>query len=429
MQKGKRELADWIEAYKEYVIPMSEAPEDFHEWVAVSMLAAATRRNVWIDMQIFDWVTNLYIVFVGPPGVVTKSTTINIGTQFLRGVQNIKLGQSSSSWQKLLVELEKSQTTVSYKDPQGKDHKLMTCPLTLTISELGTFIKTQDGGMIDALTHLWDGQKDVFEHGTKSSSDTRVENPWLNIIGGTTPDWLANNFTGTMIGGGFASRVLFIPGYEKSKFVAYPDEMQEGDNIRRLKSLLRSDLVLISALSGPMMISNEVREWGRNYYKEHWGQTNEKKNSGGQFDGYRARKWTILQKLAMIYCVSRGNDKVMRMPDVERALKLLGYAEEQMGSIFDSVTQTKESKNLALLLRHLKFHGTVDARTLLSLVKNTMSTKDFADALKLGVDSRTIIGLKKGDGQTSFTVPPKNVQEKEKPAKKRVIVPGEIPPQ
>lgn len=386
-----RELTDWIESYKEYVIPVSEAPEDFHEWVALSTLAAATRRRVWINMRIFEWVTNLYIVFVGPPGIVTKSTAIGVGTSFLRKIPAIKIGKESSTWQKLIEDLAESTQPVPYKDAAGRDQKLLSSALTLSISELGTFLKTRDDDMTTALTRLWDGQKDVFEHGTKSNGDTRIENPWLNLIGGTTPEWISKNFTEAMIGGGFASRVLFIPGEEKSKLVAYPDEMSPGDNFLTLERLLHKDLSLISSLGGPMTFGKDVREWGRHWYANHWNGINEEYMASGRFDGYRARKWTIIQKLAMLYSISRSDERVVTMPDIQRALKVLGMAESNMSGVLESVSTTRESKHIKELFRHIKFHGWILPEELYRKLVNVMTKDDFKKALEAGCEAKVFV--------------------------------------
>jgi hypothetical protein len=57
---------DWIKAYQEYA-SHSEAPPRMHFWTAVSALAGALRRKVWIEQAYFQWYANMYIIFVAPP--------------------------------------------------------------------------------------------------------------------------------------------------------------------------------------------------------------------------------------------------------------------------------------------------------------------------------------------------------------------------
>ena len=69
-----RNYSDWLKAYMEYA-GYGEAPKYMHFWTGVSVIAGALRRKVWIDEIYFKWYPNFYIIFVAPPGVVSKSTT------------------------------------------------------------------------------------------------------------------------------------------------------------------------------------------------------------------------------------------------------------------------------------------------------------------------------------------------------------------
>ena len=75
---SSRKLKNWVDSYLVYS-SASEAPDKFHFWTAVSTIAGALRRRVWIPQNYFDWTSNFYIILVAPPGIVSKSTTISIG--------------------------------------------------------------------------------------------------------------------------------------------------------------------------------------------------------------------------------------------------------------------------------------------------------------------------------------------------------------
>jgi hypothetical protein len=83
-------------------------------------------------------------------------------------------------------------------------------PLTCSVSELGTFLRPDDSGLISFLTDIWDGKDRPFKHATSVSGHIGIENGWLNIIGATTPAWLQNNFPSNLIGEGIGSRIIFI---------------------------------------------------------------------------------------------------------------------------------------------------------------------------------------------------------------------------
>jgi len=194
----------------------SEAPDKFHFWTAISTLAGALRRRVWIDQAYFQWTPNFYIIFVAPPGIVSKSTTLSIGMRLLRQIPGIHFGPDAVTWQALTESLANSTEEVdltpgrtSGKFSMEVNLQPMSC-ITIASSEFGTFLNPKDREMVDVLVSLWDGQLGVWEKRTKTSGSDIIANPWINIAACTTPAWIAGNFPDYMIGGGFTSRCVFV---------------------------------------------------------------------------------------------------------------------------------------------------------------------------------------------------------------------------
>jgi len=92
-----RHHADWLKAYLEYS-SHSEAPKRMRFWAGVSAVAGALQRRVWIDQAYFKWYPNMYIIFVAPPGVVSKSTTSGVAMGLLRQVPGVKFGPDIVTW-------------------------------------------------------------------------------------------------------------------------------------------------------------------------------------------------------------------------------------------------------------------------------------------------------------------------------------------
>ena len=209
-----RQLKNWIDAYMKYT-QYSEAPEEFHKWTAIGSIAGALRRRVWFYMGYFSWYPNFFMFFVAPPGVVSKSTTVSLGVDLLREVPGIHFGPSSITWQALIKALEDAQEDVM----SGDEFNPMAC-LTIPVSELGTFLDPRNREMIDVLVDLWDGKTGVWEKVTKTGSSERIVNPWIHIMGCTTPSWIAENFGDYFFGGGLASRSVMIYADQKRSLVA-----------------------------------------------------------------------------------------------------------------------------------------------------------------------------------------------------------------
>ena len=214
-----RQFDNWLQAYLDYS-SVSEAPDKFHYWTAISVIAGALRRRVWLDMGYFEWTPNCYIIFVAPPGIVSKSTTMNIGMSILREVPGVKFGPDAVTWQALTQALAGATEAVQMAD--GTFHPMSS--ITIASGELGTFFNPNDREMVDLLVALWDGQRGVFQKTTKTQGNDTIENPWVNLIGCTTPAWIAGNVPEYLIGGGFTSRCIFVYADFKRHLEAYPIE-------------------------------------------------------------------------------------------------------------------------------------------------------------------------------------------------------------
>ena len=185
---SKRNHADWIQSFLEYSA-FGEAPRHMYFWSAVSAVAGALRRKVWIDQAYFRWYCNFYICLVAPPGIVSKSTTAGTALALLRRVPGIKFGPDVVTWPALVSAFAES--------TEGFELNGMMYPMsamTLESSEFGNLLNPQDKEMVDLLVSLWDGKQGNFEKSTKHSWKDTVENPWINLIACTTPAWIAGNF-------------------------------------------------------------------------------------------------------------------------------------------------------------------------------------------------------------------------------------------
>lgn len=369
----------------------SEAPDSFHFWTAVVTLAGALRRRVWIDMRVFTWTPNFYVIFVGPAGVVTKSTAIGQGFGLLEkvaereSVKGIHFGPESMTWQALGQDLEAAVEYVRYIDDAGEERLAPMSCLTISVSELGTFLNMDDSKMVSFLIEMWDGKQRPFRHHTKDSGTIEIKNPWLNIIGCTTPTWLRENFPDSAIGGGLTSRIIFVYASEKRKFVAYPDEHIPAREYYTLERQLVDDLEEIAQLAGEYKLSEDARAWGRQWYERHWSER-PLHMASQRYEGYLARKQTHIHKLALILAAARSSKMVVDKDHLTAAEMLLVDVERDMGKVFESVGVVDEAKHMQELVHFVRSYGFLTAEELYRMVWNVMSRQDFLSALRASIE-------------------------------------------
>ena len=363
----------------------SEAPNDFHFWSGVWTIAGALRRRVFINMRKFQWTPNFYIILVAPPGIATKSTAARAGWHLLSKVPGVHFGPPSMTWQALTDSLA---TAIEHLEGVSRDGEVLYIPmscLNILVSELGTFLKPQDGALMDVLTDLWDGQVSQWGHKTKTTGQTDIKNPWLNVLGATTPSWLRTNFPENLIGGGLTSRVVFIYGNAKRRLVPFPDaEMPEKDYYT-LEGKLIEDLTEISTMAGEYVLSPEARVWGGEWYQRHWGTERAQHMASDRYEGYVARKQTHLMKLSIVLAAAQGPDLIITKAHMEEAEMLLTSTEPYMMKVFESVGMVDEAQHVAELLAYIRAHKVLTANELWSLVGQVMSQREFNEAVHAAV--------------------------------------------
>lgn len=381
--KTLRLLPNWLGSYLEYTAAM-EAPDRMHFWTGVSTVAGALRRKVWIDQKYFQWTPNFYIVLVAPAGVVSKSSTADVGMRLLRQVDEVRFGPSSITWQALIQSMAEALDMVNLPDAGGAGvfgpQFPMSC-LTISSSELGSFLNPHDREMIDVLTDLWDSKLGMWDKKTKFSGAETIENPWINFIGCTTPSWMKTHLPEYVIGGGLMSRIVLVFAREKRKLCAYPFLDVHPDHDERGDALVH-DLRHIATLAGEYTLTPEAIAWGDQWYEKHWNAGDRPHYLFGErFGGYLARKQTHIHKLAMVLAASQSDSMVITHQILAMADNLVSTLEPDLAEAFESIGGTPPTKLAAEVLAVARAYGRISRDALYRVNFNRMTKSEFDEAI------------------------------------------------
>jgi hypothetical protein len=365
---------DWIQSFIEYA-QYGEAPKHMYFWSAVSAVAGALRRKVWIDQAYFKWYPNFYICLVAPPGIVSKSTTAGTAMTLLRRVPGIKFGPDVVTWPALVSAFAES--TEGF-ELNGAIYPMSA--MTLESSEFGNLLNPQDKEMVDLLVSLWDGKQGNFEKSTKHSGKDTVENPWINLIACTTPAWIAGNFPEYMVGGGFTSRTIFVYADEKERYVAYPG-LRVPTNLEAMADSLVSDLTHISNLAGEVKLSPSAVLWGEAWYKRHYS-VRAANLDPDRFGGYIARKQTHIHKLAMVLSAAQSDSLLITEEHLSSADQMVTDLEPDMQFVFSKIGRSDASLHAERLVNFITARGEIAFQDAYRHVHSHFhSMRDFEDVL------------------------------------------------
>jgi len=378
MPAAGRKLDNWIQSYLTYTANL-EAPAEFHFWAGVFTIGSALQGKCWFDMDLFRWRPNFYIVFVAPPGIATKSTTVGVAEELLRELPEVTFGPGTATWQALFETFIEAQRDDVAKNAHTQLQKVIHSSVSITVSELGNFLDLRDNRLIDFLVDQWDGKQSPNVYKTKGGGEISFRLPCLNLIGATTPSWMKGNMPEYMIMGGLTSRMLFIHANRKRHLVAYPFASKDKP-VPELRESLAHDLAHISKLSGQFILSPEAQEKGEEWYNAHWEKM-PKHLRDERLQGYASRKQAHLHKLTMVLSAARDDSMIISLEDFDAALTMLGEIESTMADTFNAVTDNEGVKYLATILAVLKAEKKIDKRALFRICCTRMDYRNYENAL------------------------------------------------
>jgi hypothetical protein len=390
MASSDRELHDWLTGFVEGA-SWGEAPLYFYWWVGCGTIAAALRRQVWISMGTFKWMPNLYILLVAPPGVIQKSSTADLGlVHLLKNVPGINFGPSTLTWQSLYDAFAEVGEEVQISPTEV----ITQHALVINSSEFGITLNPQDTEMVDQLVHIWDNRE--MHKRTRKDGLLIIPTPCLNMIACTTPAWIAENMPRYLIGGGLTSRMVFVYGETKARYIAYPFKHMPLDYAERQGKLQR-DLERISKMKGEFALTPEAVAYGEEWY-EQFHKVDSKKLDPTLIGGYIARKQTLVHKVAMILSASQGDSMLITLADLQRAEATISALEKNMPLVYSKIGMTRESAMGEQIIAFLeRYKGKAPWTLLYQYMHKNFPRVEDAEDIIYGMVQAGYINIDKGE--------------------------------
>lgn len=388
-----RKFDNWIEAYADFTFN-TEAPKDFRNWTAISTIAGALGRKAWVNIGRFSLSPAFYIVFVAPPGVATKSTTAKQGMDLLRDAKAANLFTGSITRQAIYDELEDCLGQV-----QIGNKLLEMASVTMFASELGTLLGGEDQQLIDHFTDIWDCKPEL-EKRTRGEGKASIPRPFINLLGCTTPSWLASNNRSYNIEGGLFSRTVFVYADKKEKLIAYPEETTDAS----FKENLLADLKKISQMRGEFVLTEEAKEWGDAWYQELY--TNPPEHLKNEmFSAYMSRRQAHLHKTALVLSAASASDQIITLEHLVVAEAMLEDAEKGLGKVYQAVMSNERTQAYTMILKIIDaMPGGVSKNGLFRMMGQRCTLSDFEAGLQAAQFSGQIKLKDKGGEYLIFPV-------------------------
>lgn len=326
-----RKLSDWVGEF-ENLTEYTGTPLRLRRWAAVSCIAGALERKVWVHTAGSPFYPNLYTFLVSPPGI-GKSKVLGLVRQLWASLEDHHIAAQNVSKASLVDELHDAQRTIirpGKNPPTVEFHSLK-----VLVSELGVFLPEFANDFMNTLTDIYDGYPYNERKRTKSLT-IDIPRPQINLLAGTTPSYLTALLPDGAWDQGFLSRTLLIYSGERRLISLFAHTEVDPSRIDKLAA----DLAEIAELFGEIKFTAEAAE-----FIDHWYLNGQQPAPDHpKLQHYLTRRAGHLLKLSQVACVNEGNKLVIDISHIQRAMDWLFDAESSIPEIFKAMSSGGDGK-------------------------------------------------------------------------------------
>jgi hypothetical protein len=337
-----RHFPSFLEAYYNY----SEdhfCPSKFHHWVGRSIVAAALQRKVGLRQGKITHIPNIYVMLVSHPAV-GKSTSMDVGMDLIEQLRsehnpnfNIIPNQATEA---ALIKLMGVQER--FEIPGAPDLLPHSSGFFFASEASASALQNTFGSFNSTLTAFYDCPKFFRKQLAGQNEMTVIENSCMNVLAGSTFEYLKSLVNEQTVFGGFASRLIYVVASERKVREAKWSEVHEVDY--GMRGRLLEDLAQIHRLVGPVTATKDFMQCYEKWQPE-FDQMRIDMNSP-RLESLISRKGTNLIKLSIILSVSESNDLKVTQKHFEEASRIMDEVTEDNKLVLSmAMMANKESQS------------------------------------------------------------------------------------
>lgn len=324
----------FIKDYLKWITPTTEAPDEFHVLVALTVISTITERKIFIEHGIEPLYPNIWGLLVGPSGISRKSSALKGGKKLLRLIDSGFLCADDTSPEKFVTGFAQQSTKILFED------------------ELGDFLakleKSYMAGMKERVTKLFDNPPDIKRD--LMSGEIVAKDPFFNFMAASTPAWLCAKLKEEDLYSGFLNRWIVVVNNMPDKTISNPpsgDIELQHHLVRTLKDLRK--------IRGAATFTQEVE-----HRYDKWYNTMHAEVRTGLMQSSLGSFWTRLEdytiKIALLLELAKGNKElIIGLDTLQSALLLVNYFKTTIRALVeDELVFTNDMKNKRKVYKIIK---------------------------------------------------------------------------
>lgn len=361
---------NWIVEWSEAMSKISEAPEQFNIWAAISVIGSVLKNNVSFTRGQYTIYPNNYIVLVGPPGV-GKGTSINPAYDLAKELNLVNVIPDRITAPKIIERIASGQpgAVMNHSGNLSVAKDSTACLMSL---ELPTLLGGSDW-MLPFLCEAWD--RNSYEYDTKNSGSSVIKGMCTSLIGACVPEYIRrlNKDVNGAINGGFTARTVFVYAQETSKKIMWPKPLKDTPAGKKLEDDLKSDLKQISQLKGKFDFTPDGASALEQFYKS----LRPLENDSDVVIHFKSRLLTHVIKVSMIFSAAdRDNLKIDRI-DVHNAVTCLKHVVFNLDKAFRGVGESDIAEATARVQNFIEKRKFVTKNEILANLHRNVSPENL----------------------------------------------------
>ena len=345
---------DFLDSFL-YCVGESEIPKQFFLWSCLSLLAACVQDRVGVVRHGEVLSPNLYVFLIGPSGT-GKDKAINAAVRYVNPdlIPEVNAVNIRGTAPYIIDRLGKRQ-----RNPRTGRIEVPNPKIYFVLEELNASIREGElaHDFISIITKLYCKQEIPFTEGTRKGGQVMIMDPCINILAGSTPEWLLRSLSKDAIEGGALARILAIHG-RRNYEVRIPHPIIPSDR-DEVEAALAERVQQYIQLAGAYELSKEAQ-------KAHgiWYMTRPEPGQQEEEPAW-CRADEMVHKLATLLalCEWDGVEEpswLIESRHLKEAIELYGMVQAGAPAITRLASATVASRQVDAVRECIKRVGTID---------------------------------------------------------------------
>jgi len=331
----KLDLKGFLSDYISWSTTLTDACTEFLLATALTCLSSCIGSKVvyWSYGTQRRW-PNLYTLLLGPPGLSRKTESLTMGRSLVSAVDPLLIADGVQTREKFILYLA-AQPTVMWPIPEFS-------------AVLGAWNRSYADGYKEFITDWFDcldvrHNRIVGNKKEEKESTITIKKAAINILAGSTIEWLRDKLTEGDLRGGLMGRFLIFPHTKLNKDPGININPFQNTKEQLLVNYLKAIYTMPPSWVETRGVADEFNTWQKK------AQRKLELNYNPDTVGFQARAVTHILKLAVLICVSESPEPlpkyVLTGEQLEKAILLGNWLINEMMDLAETGFSKSKTEN------------------------------------------------------------------------------------